>query len=241
MSETLSVPLLRACFHMVSYLQPSDFAMVRARRAVQGEIPRGANKHLILEKDIPCATFYSRLADLYGIVVLKVEPEVLAFSPADVGGGAGAGAPSQQWPQFLSPTAPCNTDERLQVVQLWGLRHCVTPLLERLSPTKWQTTIRIGAAETGTLKKTLFESHGSARVSALHCLAARALACLLAALAGGLAKQKPCTPWTSGLVWNGVIVWRLCNRHILSFDGGGRRMWLLDIDMHEFRLTRVSF
>lgn len=208
MSETLSLPLLRAFVHLVSYLQPSDFAMVRARKAVQGEIPCGANKHLILEKDIPGATFYSRLADIYGTVVLKVEPEVLAFSPADFGGGASAGAPLQQWPQFLSPTAPCNTDERLQVVQLWGLRHCVSPLLERLSSTEWQKTIRMGAADTGTLKNTLFEGHGSARVSALRCLVAGALACLLAGVvAGGLAKQTPCTPWTSGLVWNGVVVW----------------------------------
>lgn len=181
MNPLLSDPL---CYFLYpsSHLQPSDFSLIRAREALEDEDPQGPSKHLVLPGKIPPARLYRRLADSCGILVEKVEPEVLDLpSEAEIGepnsddvGGVAATARARRWPKYFVPPSPVpKLGTRVAVVQLWGLTHCVYPAWDRLVAMAsigfgWTTQLRMGIFDIRSLKKRDLPCHESAEVS-LRC------------------------------------------------------------------------
>ena len=159
------------------------------------ETPNGLNKHLILGRQIPKALFYRKLADQCGIVIDKVEPEVLGHQPAEIGGGVlVSGAPSRHAPTFVFPSAPPTMGHRFDVVQLWGLTQCVVPAFERLASAQWRKTIHMGVMETRRLRRRWFGCHNSAKVRAPRYLVAKHLSAYSLALWRVDSYTMRCTP-----------------------------------------------
>lgn len=154
-----------------------------------GEDARGPNKHLILGGNVPAGATLGHLSNNYGIVVDKVEPEVLNFpSPhADYvrtrgSGGGRSGSPKEKAappgnttegnvyplsPPKYSVPPWSGPGERVKVVQLWGLTHCVNPAYERLVAVKsnqWKQCLRLGACDVLSLGKSVRMRQNSATV-----------------------------------------------------------------------------
>lgn len=180
--------------------QPCDFSLVRARQALPGEDARGPNKHLILGGNVPAGATLGHLSNNYGIVVDKVEPEVLNF-PALHANCAGARssrsgsweekvAPGGEGPNLLPPPSYSvppwsGPGERVKVVQLWGLTHCVNPAYERLVAVKsnqWKQCLRLGACDVLSLGKSVRMRQNSATVSATQTARPTRIQCLFVPL-----------------------------------------------------------
>ena len=153
--------------------------MVRARELLDDEEPGGPSKHLVLRGRIRRAYAYGPLASFYGILADRVEPEVLDLPSTragepDTGVGGTTGARSQLWPKCFAPRAP-TMGERVRVVQLWGLTHCVNPAFDRLAAIgsiKWTMRLRMGVRDTRSMRQRDFTGLDSATVSELSWLVA---------------------------------------------------------------------
>ena len=162
--------------------QPSDFSLVRVREALSGESPAGENGHLVVNGTISKSVDYGALADFYGILLDRVEPEMLLVKAA-IGD---AHTPPPEWPKFASATATaCITEACRKVIQLWGVTHSVNAVLPRLVaamesavPTLsaeamrsvlWRQVIMVGASDAHILP-TEFKGHHTAKVRVLLCL-----------------------------------------------------------------------
>lgn len=150
-----------------------------------GEDPRGPNKHLILGGNVPAGATLGHLSNNYGIVVDKVEPEVLNFPALHADYVGTCSSRSGSWEEKAAPATtegenlllPPNysvppwsgSGERVKVVQLWGLTHCVNPAYERLVAVKsnqWKQCLRLGACDVLSLGKSVRMRQNSATVRA---------------------------------------------------------------------------
>ena len=180
--------------------QPCDFSLVRARQALPGEDARGPNKHLILGGNVPAGATLGHLSNNYGIVVDKVEPEVLNFSALHANCAGARSSRSGSWEEKVAPggegpnllpppsySVPpwSGPGERVKVVQLWGLTHCVNPAYERLVAVKsnqWKQCLRLGACDVLSLGKSVRMRQNSATVSATQTARPTRIQCLFVPL-----------------------------------------------------------
>lgn len=113
----------------------------------------------------PSASVLNVTAHEHGIIIGEIVSEPTSFlAPSPAGGNSGGGSSGGDAsggklppgsPGYSVPPPSPGSNGRFEVVQLWGLKHCVEPALERVAAMQSNhlvASLTLGPAHVGTLK-----------------------------------------------------------------------------------------